>query len=47
VQPFSEPALPPWRYFTYVPAARADDEPVRAFKDWLKTTGNAAVDARH
>lgn len=47
VQPFSEPALPPWRYFTYVAAARAQDEAVRAFKDWLKATGNAvAANAR-
>nr|WP_310144252.1 transcriptional regulator GcvA [Burkholderia ambifaria] len=43
VQPFSEPALPPWRYFTYVASARADDEAVCAFKDWLKVTGNAAA----
>jgi LysR family transcriptional regulator, glycine cleavage system transcriptional activator len=41
VQPFSEPALPPWRYFTYVATARANDEVVRAFKDWLKVAGNA------
>ncbi len=43
VQPFSEPALPPWRYFTYVASARADDDAVRAFKDWLKATGRATV----
>ncbi|VWC31035.1 transcriptional regulator [Burkholderia aenigmatica] len=48
VQPFSEPALPPWRYFTYVASARANDEAVRAFKDWLKVTGNAsALGGRH
>ncbi|KWF60780.1 transcriptional regulator GcvA [Burkholderia pseudomultivorans] len=43
VQPFSEPALPPWRYFTYVAAARADDDAVRAFKDWLKLAGNTVT----
>jgi len=43
VQPFSEPALPPWRYFTYVASARANDEAVRAFKDWLKVAGNTAA----
>ncbi|HDR9758283.1 TPA: transcriptional regulator GcvA [Burkholderia cepacia] len=43
VQPFREPALPPWRYFTYVASARANDDAVRAFKDWLRVTGNAAV----
>ncbi|VWC50432.1 transcriptional regulator GcvA [Burkholderia lata] len=43
VQPFSEPALPPWRYFTYVASARANDDAVRAFKDWLKVTGTAAA----
>ncbi|MBW5808742.1 transcriptional regulator GcvA [Burkholderia sp. COPS] len=42
VQPFREPALPPWRYFTYVASARANDDAVRAFKDWLRVTGNAA-----
>ncbi|MCU9953302.1 MULTISPECIES: transcriptional regulator GcvA [Burkholderia] len=48
VQPFSEPALPPWRYFTYVASARAADDAVRAFKDWLKVTGSAAASgARH
>ncbi|UXU85843.1 transcriptional regulator GcvA [Burkholderia sp. S-53] len=48
MQPFSEPALPPWRYFTYVASARAGDDAVRAFKDWLKVTGNAAASgARH
>ncbi|MDN7820129.1 transcriptional regulator GcvA [Burkholderia vietnamiensis] len=40
VQPFSEPALPAWRYFTYVPTARAKDESVRAFTGWLKSVGN-------
>ncbi|EKS9799508.1 MULTISPECIES: transcriptional regulator GcvA [Burkholderia] len=43
VQPFSEPALPPWRYFTYVASARANDDAVRAFKDWLKVAGNTAA----
>ncbi|WP_175936192.1 transcriptional regulator GcvA [Burkholderia cepacia] len=43
VQPFREPALPPWRYFTYVASARANDDAVRAFKDWLRVTGNAAA----
>ncbi|KWF05272.1 transcriptional regulator GcvA [Burkholderia pseudomultivorans] len=43
VQPFSEPALPPWRYFTYVAASRADDDAVRAFKDWLKRAGNTVT----
>ncbi|WP_175016134.1 transcriptional regulator GcvA [Burkholderia lata] len=46
VQPFSEPALPPWRYFTYVASARANDEAVRAFKDWLKVAGNAAATSK-
>ncbi|HEM7807458.1 transcriptional regulator GcvA [Burkholderia multivorans] len=41
VQPFSGPALPAWRYFTYVPATRIDDEAVRAFRDWLKLAGRA------
>ncbi|PRG04623.1 transcriptional regulator [Burkholderia multivorans] len=41
VQPFSGPALPAWRYFTYVSATRIDDEAVRAFRDWLKLAGRA------
>ncbi|MGU7775499.1 transcriptional regulator GcvA [Burkholderia sp. MR1-5-21] len=43
VQPFKTPALPPWRYFTYVADARAEDDAVRAFKDWLAVAGNAAA----
>ncbi|MBN3785443.1 transcriptional regulator GcvA [Burkholderia sp. Ac-20353] len=43
VQPFKEPALPPWRYFTYVAAARAEDGAVCAFKDWLEQAGNTAA----
>jgi LysR family transcriptional regulator, glycine cleavage system transcriptional activator len=35
VLPFDKPTLDPWRYFTYVAAARANDAAVRAFKDWL------------
>lgn len=43
VRPFEAPALPAWRYFTYVAASRADDETIQAFKAWLDATGNAAV----
>ncbi|HEX7682627.1 MAG TPA: transcriptional regulator GcvA [Trinickia sp.] len=43
VRPFEAPALPAWRYFTYVAASRADDEMIQAFKAWLDATGNAAV----
>lgn len=43
VRPFEAPALPAWRYFTYVAASRADDETLQAFKAWLDATGNAAV----
>lgn len=39
VLPFKGPALPPWRYFTYVTAPRAEETAVRAFKDWLKLAG--------
>ncbi len=31
--PFSEPALPPWRYFMYVASARANGDAVTAFKE--------------
>ncbi|HGL4261006.1 transcriptional regulator GcvA [Burkholderia dolosa] len=43
VQPFSGPALPPWRYFTYVATARAQDGAVRAFKEWLKVAGRGGA----
>ncbi|CAM2155556.1 LysR family transcriptional regulator, glycine cleavage system transcriptional activator [Pararobbsia alpina] len=35
VLPFDKPTLDPWRYFTYVAAARENDAAVRAFKEWL------------
>ncbi|KVT64679.1 transcriptional regulator [Burkholderia ubonensis] len=43
VQPFDAPVLPPWRYFIYVTAARAEDGAVRAFMDWLKLAGGASA----
>lgn len=41
VVPFKEPALPAWRYFTYVAASSARDAAVLAFRDWLKLASSA------
>jgi LysR family transcriptional regulator, glycine cleavage system transcriptional activator len=43
VLPFAGPALPPWRYFTYVTVSRSEDKAVQAFKDWLRSTGGATA----
>ncbi len=43
VRPFEGPALPPWRYFTYVADSRVEDRAVQAFRDWLRSTGGAAA----
>lgn len=42
VQPFKSPVMPPWRYFTYVATARAEDGAIRAFKDWLTRAASAS-----
>lgn len=43
VRPFEGPALPPWRYVTYVAASRLEDRSIQAFRDWLRSTGSAAA----
>ena len=42
VQPFSEPALPPWRYFTRGLGTR-ERRRGAGIQDWLKVAGNTAA----
>ncbi|RKP46114.1 transcriptional regulator GcvA [Pararobbsia silviterrae] len=43
VHPFDGPALPAWRYFSYVALARAEDPAIQAFRAWLAITGSHAA----
>jgi len=43
IMPFPAPALPTWRYFFYVPGARAVDPAVMAFCAWLEAAGRDAA----
>jgi LysR family transcriptional regulator, glycine cleavage system transcriptional activator len=43
--PFAAPVLPPWRYFCYVPLARAEDSAVADFVAWLQGAGRQAREA--
>lgn len=43
VRPFEGPALPPWRYVTYIAVSRFEDRAVQAFRDWLRSTGGATA----
>jgi LysR family glycine cleavage system transcriptional activator len=42
IHPFKGPTLPPWRYFTFVPLAVADDAIVNNFCSWLESAGNVS-----